>query len=648
MNQFLYTLHKIFRYIPHAVLISVVVVVGILLSMQRVDLLIQGAIILIPLSIIAFILLINQKKIYEGTEYLSRDIYYKTNFTESIFQKTYWILFCIIFIWILITNSRDIVFISLLTAMYGIIILEIFTLKTLNKNAILMQIVVAFGILVFTLVFCYPYYYGGTDIPIHLNWIDVLINNMGMIPRDIGGDYTFFSQFHLIVAETSLVTSLSTYESLYISCAIMPIIATLFISYIANFFTNNKRIIILSALLFSLTPIVISFAIYPMPRMLASIAFIIILYLYFNNPNEHTIQKWIICGIITLYMTLVHHAQLPLILFVMTIILISYYIYAGKPTKTQIGIVIQFYLISVLYWLYYYLIRIVGFFYTRLFEPLETGVQLQTVYFNMTSVTKVWLFALPTVIILIFSLIGLYYILSPKQISRKIAILCPIILLMIIFYIPYIVDLSSIISTMLQIARIRFVLSPFFAIVMAFGCIVLANMISKNGKKTALAIAVVIVLCLIFAISSPIITNTRDSNVFDNTSISQKLYYNDNDLSMFHTISNYLPLGSSYYSDYPVVQYFPHTANYGIFDLPYYYSMIGMSNFFTGNQSIPTDMYIIYREDLYYKLGLSLLDRNEDGGTRVYGPTEESIQTFSENIYTTNEIYRNGYSIIYY
>jgi len=648
MNQFLYTLHKIFRYIPHAALISVVLTVGLLLSIQRIDLLIQAAIILIPLSIIAFILLINQKKIYEGTEYLSRDIYYETKLTEPILQKIYWILFCIIFIWILITNSRDIVFISLLTAMYGIIILEIFTLKTLNKKAILMQIVVAFGILVFTLVFCHPYYYGGGDTPSHLNLVVVLINNMGLVPPEMGGAYTFFSQFHLIIAETSLVTSLSPYTSLYISCAIMPIIAILFIPYIANFFTNNKRIIILSALLFSLTPIVIDFAIYPMPRILASIAFVIILYLYFNNSNEHTIQKWIICGIITLYMTMVHHAQLPFIFFVMTIILISYYVYAGKPTKTQIGIVIEFYLIPVLYWLYTFLITMINIFHSRLFDPLEMDMQLETVNVNITSFTKVWLFAAPSVIILIFSLIGLYYILSPKQISKKTAILCPIILLMIIFYIPYIVDLSYIVSTMLQVTRIRFVLAPFFAIAMAFGCIVLANMVSKNGKKSALAITIVIVLCLAFVISSPILTNTRDSNVFDNTSISQKFYYSDNDLSMFHTISNYVPLGSSYYSDYSAVRYLPNIADYAMFNLPYFYWLEGMSKFFTGDQSLPTDMYIIYREDLYYKSGLLLPDRKGDGGSRVYEPTEESIQMFMGNVYHTNEIYRNGNSVIYY
>lgn len=648
MNQFLYTLHKLSRYIPHVALISVVVTVGLLLSIQRVDLLIQAAIILIPLAITAFILLINQKKIYEGTKDLSRDIYYETKLTEPILQKIYWILFYIIFIWILITNSRDIVFIILLTALYGVIILEIFTLKTLNKNAILIQIVVAFGILVFTLVFCYPYYYGWGDVSTHLNWVDVLINNYGVIPPDITGQYTFFTLFHQIIAETSLVTSLSSYTSLYFSCTIMPIIATLFIPYVANFFTNNNRIIILSALLFSLTPIVIWFAIYPMPRMLASIAFIIILYLFFNSPNEYTIQKWIICGIIALYMVIVHHAQLPLIFIVMTIILISYYVYAGKPTKTQIGIVIEFYLIPVLYWLYTYIITMVDIFLSRLLQPIEMGMQLETVDVNITSFTKVWLFAAPSVIILIFSLIGLYYILSPKQISKKTAILCPIILLMIIFYIPYIVDLSYIASTMLQVTRIRFVLAPFFAIAMAFGCIVLANMVSKNRKKSALAITIVIVLCLAFVISSPILTNTRDSNVFENTSISQKFYYNDNDLSMFHTISNYVPLGSSYYSDTPVERYFPHSANYGVFDLSYYYSMIGMSKFFTEDQTLPTDRYIIYREFIYYKSGLSLTDTKTEGGARTYESSGATIQTFRENIYSTNEIYRNGYSIIYY
>lgn len=648
MNQFLYTLHKIFRYLPHAALISVVVTVGLLLSIHRVDLLIQAAIILIPLAITAFILLINQKKIYEGTIDLSRDSYYETKLTESIFRKIYWILFCAIFIWILITNSRDIVFIILLTALYGVIILEIFTLKTLNISAILMQIVVAFGILVFTLVFCYPYYYGWTDVTVHLNLVDVLITNYGAIPPDIAGQYTFFTLFHQIIAETSLVTSLSVYASLFISCTIMPIIATLFIPYIAIFFTNNNRIIILSALLFSLTPIVIWFAIYPMPRMLASIAFIIILYLFFNSPNEYTIQKWIICGIIALYMVIVHHAQLPLIFFVMTIILISYYVYAGKPTKTQIGIVIVFYLIPVLYWLYTYITTMVDIFLSRLLQPLEMGMQLETVDVNITSFTKVWLFAAPSVIILIFSLIGLYYILSPKQISKKTAILCPIILLMIIFYIPYIIDLSYIISTMLQVTRIRFVLAPFFAISMAFGCIILANMIGKNGKKSALAISVVIVLCLAFVISSPILTNTRDSNVFENTSISQKFYYNDNDLSMFHTISNYVPLGSSYYSDTPVERYFPHSANYGVFDLSYYYSLTGMSNFFIGDQLLPIDTYIIYREKLYYKSGLTLTDTKGDGGSRTYLPTVESLDTFRKNLFSTNEIYRNGDSIIYY
>lgn len=648
MKQFFYTLHKIFRYIPHAALISVVLTVGLLLSIQRVDLLSQGAIILIPLVITSLILLINQKKIYEGTIDLSRDIYYETKLTEPIFRKIYWILFCTSFVWVLITNSRDIIFIILLTALYGVIILEIFTLKNLNKNAILMQIIVAFGLLVYTLVFSYPYYYGWGDTTYHLNLVEVLINNVGTIPSDIAGPYTFFSLFHQIIAETSLITSLSLYASLYISCAIVPIVITLFIPYIASIFTNNNRIIIVSSLLFSLTPIVIWFAIYPMPRMLASVAFIIILYLFVNRPNEPAIQKWTICGIITFYMTIVHHAQLPLIFFVMTIIVISYYIYAGKLTKTQIGVVLLFYLIPALYWLYTYLITMVGIVHSRLLQPLNIGMGFETVSIYIPSFTKVWLLASPSVIILIFSIIGLYYILSPKQISKMTAILCPIILLMIIFYIPYIVDLSYIISIMLQVTRIRFIIAPFFAIVMAFGCIILANMINNNGKRSALAITVVVALCLAFVISSPILTHTRDSNAFDNTSISEILYYNDNDLAMFHTISNYVPLGSTYYADTPLERYFPSNANYGIFDLPYYSSLAGMSHFFMGTQSLPTDRYIIFREKLYCKFGLTLTDTKGDGGARTYVPMEESLEMFKKNLYPSNDIYRNGDSIIYY
>ena len=485
---------------------------------------------------------------------------------------------------------------------------------------------------------------------------------------------------HISVAISSLISSLSPYMSLWTAVSIPLGITAIFIYYLAYSLTDSKRVALLSLFFYLVTPITLDYFPSAAPRTLATASFVIILYLSISRRDEKEIVRtWLLGFIFMIYMYLVHHAQLILIYTVFFILFISTIFLQKKMSISQKGLVALICLIPVILlpYLVPWLKKLVGIVESNVFgtidstlntepenqtpgiieptpgiiEPtpgvisfveklLTTEVQSQTFdIFNVINLS-------PAILMLIVILFGLFFLVHPINQKARISILWPISLLLFAVFIPGVADAFTIIAHMEQIGRLQIVLAPIFAIVMAIGCLVLGY-ICCNKSHQKIGTTVVIVFCILLVLASPILSNSRDSDVFealDNPKLGQSVnYFTEQEIYAFQHIETTVQPGSGILSDYAATRYFTTSKVAADVGRPHYTFPSGTLETFTENDyNIGDGRYFVFRENTYVDRGFTVTlygGNNVGKAATSLKYDEKEFQNFHENTYPLNGIY---------
>ena len=642
----LFQVHKLLQYIPHlGIAASVLVIIALAVS-GKWDLMLYALVLLIPVILVSIWFI--RKKGVLPFESNALDTYCLSglNMRQSVFIKLYGILFCLTIIWLTVTNARDGIFLALFVMLYGVAVVQIF-LRKFDAKLILLQLVITSLIHILTIQFCYYYYYAGGDSLPHNLMATSIVEN-GYLNFELFGVYGNYALMHISIAITSFLTSLPINFAHWIAISIPLAIGSLFIYYIAHSLTSSKRIAVLSVFFYMMTPIVLNYIPSASPRTLATLAFVIILYFLLKNTTKNIIPTWISCAIMAIYMIMVHHAQLILLFAVMTVLVVTYYIYFRKLSRAQKGILVIFYTIPTLYYLFTYIASLVGILKTNFFGVLTSTDITETAEVTSTTFgfTQILLLS-ASVLLLIVILFGLYYLMLPQNLRNKAVILWPIALLLFAIFIPGVTDAFTMISMMEQIGRLQIVLAPIFAVVMAIGCLVLGYFIFNKCRSPKLVVIILIVFCVLLVIASPVISNSRDSSLFLGTDLgSSKQYFTASEISMFTYVEKNVSPGSGINADYAATRYFTTSQVMQSIGKPYYTFPAGTLELFTDDSTILNqNSYLIFRENEYSTSGFSvtLYGGNNVGNNVEYLKYDnEEYHHILKNTYKMNTLYTMG------
>ena len=701
-NTFLKKILGLCYYLPYALLIAPIVVYLYLMINGQYGLMIKGLPIFVSLIIVSILLLKKKKVIFSGDEKLCRDLTLPDKYTTSQLSKIFGITFCTTFIWILATDTRDAVFLLFIIVLYSLIVLQIFANDSSKRFTplILLELMAVFALQVFSTVFTHAYYYGSTDVPVHLNWIQTIVES-GHVESILGG-YTNYCLFHIDSVMASLLSGLNTYTTLYLTATPLIIVSTVFIYHIAKHFTKSSLLSLLASFFYVMIPVIIQYAVYPMPRMHSTVAFIIILYGIFRLGNEFKISHLFLVLFVMLYMVLVHHAQLIPVALMMTGIFVFLLIYRYRFTHLQKITLGFFYLVSVIgllvgpygaSWVSKYLEKILQSVpSTPTVNPSIPGTDIPQIVapstpivpgsvveeiiessgssgsvFAQTSTAEsfdvlnqiligdfgvsAWFSLLSTSMMLVFILFGVYYLLSPKMMNKKVAVFGMFGVVLTLIFSPSVMEIVEMwLGTDLMLSRIRLVMSPIFAIIMAVGCLVIGNIIatrkSENHNSNIKGILVIIILCIALVTASPILVGCRDTTVFDGVVIADTNYFTETEYSSFTIISEYIPMGSTAYTDNPTERNFPYSKEFLRYNMPYISLKDGGDMLFVDDNSVrETVEYVILRKDRFMKSGLQFIDKA--GKSNMIYPTSENKHIITKNLYPSESVYTNGGVVVY-
>ena len=656
--------HYLSPIIPYLTLILPILAYVVLFMSGQYLIMVKGSPILMALSIISVILIINRKKFSNPCENkLFDDLILPNSLSQRNLSKIFWIIFCIALAWIFITNSCNLFHLVLIGLLYFLVLLEIFS-PSPRKPVVLFQLIATLSLHVFSTVFTHEYYYGWTDIPIHLAWTETILVDGFVSP--ILGQYMDFCLFHIESVIASLISGLPTYTVLYLTSTPLLVVSLVFIYSLAKHFTKSKSLALLSALLYITIPAVIWYAIYPMPRMHATIAFVIVLFFFFKKQSDGvSLSSLILTLLVMMYMILVHHAQLILIVLVFTGILGLYFIYHHRITASQIVLTVSFYLIALFgithgpYDFSWLINRLSNQFSniplpdwlpigsvsaaspSSAFDTDGVVSALSSSFDIIPNLGHAWINAIASASIILVLLPGVIALLSPKIIDKKIAMLGMAGLVLAIVFIPGVMDLFEMfISGDLELDRIRLVLSPIFAVIMAVGAVVIGNLWNKKHTGKFNGAVVTVILCMLLVVTSPLILESRDSPVFAGTQFGEVHFFTEQELASFDIVENYLPLSSSVYTDYDTSRYFAAGKAFEKYGYPYYSFRNGADKLYSEDVSVENLVkYVINRNSCYEIYGLGLKD--SAGTTIKILSTEENTEQFTENTYPLSLVYTN-------
>lgn len=551
-------------------------------------------------------------------------------------------------------GQRGAVYLILIFLLYVCIFLQLFQ-QGKNTAVILVEIITTTAFLILPQLFVAGIYFGDTDHTVHVNYASMIVN-YGGLPADIFGEYQFFCLYHIFGALTSIFVTIGVNHALSLISSAAVLSSIVIVYLIARYFTKSEYISLFAAGFYAVMPMILSALQIPAPRILASMAFFILVYLLFAAKKKTAIPFIILAVIVATYMTGVHHAQLPLCLFVLFFLCLGSIIYFRKLTIGNTVILGITVILPIVYLLYMYLNPLINVIEDRLFGQIESGAMATSVIsqaevFTIDIYTQ--LYYASSAALVLFIIVGLYLIGRDVSRTKKILILLPFILLLFIFFVPRVIDIFPSITEALQLYRFRVVFSSLFSIAMGLGVTALINLALKSKQKM-LNLSLIFIVCLLFVFSSAIVVHSADNEVhqqLDFLKPSEK-YLPVMESAMIYSLQDFIENGGTLYADHRDIRYFLRTADVGAYSLHYYkYGKTLYTAFSDMEADVSSYKYILFPLERYERVGVKLYEsRNKFTGSNFVDPSEDSgaLMVFYENVYLHALVYDNSGNKIYY
>lgn len=527
---------KIIGYLPHIGLISAIAIVLFLSFTGNMIILVYGLCVLIPV-ILTLLLLLSQKSKMSFILSSFEDIP-KLNINHRLLCKVYYIVLFILVCWILMSAERDLIFTILITLLYSITSVSIFT-KNIEHWHIIIQLILTTTILLLTKgllyympialndLFCHAeivnsiVHYACTDF---ISYYDTGISHLAAAPYDS----VYF--YHLSGALLSLLSNLSANYSLIIISGVEICVASIFIYYITHYLTKSQITSIFSVVgYFSITYIQ-KFGWEASSKTIATVMFIILVYLFLSR-SKNNLCFYIVLGIIiSINISFSHHANTLLYIAIFNFFVLMYAVYFKHVSKEKIILIIIINLTILSIATYMYLTGILQYFdlLLTILSPSYSSPVAAVMGKSFSSGISIYLlsYSAYAVFFVVPAILGLFSLVYQNMGEvYKTIILIPVAFLFPFFIegVYYVLNLSD----NEIISRIISILSPFMAIVIGVGIVTLVALLSKISHYKKLLVFISCSFLILLLLSSGFFYSSRDMMVFEGTDIYDNCYHFD-------------------------------------------------------------------------------------------------------------------------
>jgi hypothetical protein len=544
----------------------------------------------------------------------------------------------------------------LLTILYLIIFLQIIFAKP-SSSIIIVELLLTFLNSIFSATLQYPYYFGQTDIPAHIDWATIVFATGRTLPPEYsaGAAYTFYPYLQIFTSIGTYLLNVSILQSDLIITGILFSLSILFIYCISRLITDDK-IALLACLFFSTTNEIVAGGIHTVPFCIAFVFFVLLFFLIFkinsSNTNKIVYIGLIIPVIIALVYT--HHAT------IMQVILLFLFFYClikifenlnGTEKKFNPFPIVLLIGAFLIHWYYVARERTMTMEHYAIDFLTQSDVGGISIPQGIKSSTEIGTFQdtlnfvinlLPYDILFFFVILGTGIVIKQKF-QKYLWIYATIAFLSLLLWIPV---GSAILNLFTQFAISRFTLltSPFIMIIFAFGFYYILNYRFNVPQKY-----VVILLTSLFIVYSFVllINIPAYDYISKTTSMHYTPYFNEEDMTSINFFNEKTDNGVNIRSDYlPYRYYIKKDYSITIQNIGLHYFRTGMLNYPGSNSN--EEGYIFYRKGEFKKANFLMVGASQAIDYKAQPIPYTKYEVFEQSFFNSNKIVNTGNNNIFF
>lgn len=630
-------LHKILYRLPELLLVAVALAIAVFAVLGRLMQYLDYAVIIFGSVIISSLFLMWIRKI-------KGDVEVREEWLFSFNQKRLTIIFvifsCILLTANLLVDGRPFYLLILHGILYGIIIFQIFS-KECKSTVILIELMVTTAFLLIPQMFGVAFYYGCGDVLPHTRWT-YIISETGNI-SELLGDYFEYFTYHVLSSMLSQVGMVAENQAIYAVSISAYLIAVVFVYYLFKSITKTRYIPLVGVFLYITSNVLLFNFLKPAPRIMASVGFVILLYLIFRK-FQVPIVSFILGALVSIYVILTHHAQTPVFLFVLVLLCAGSLLYQNRVFNGNKIIYLTYLTSVIIYFIYTYFNNIINIINKWVTPYLQSGeVQADSMVTADPDISFIFLQPIFQNIFIIFlGLLGLYLLVTNTPRNSQLITIIPFSIVAFLF-VPTMIEAIPGMGGF-SIYRWRMVLIILFALLMALGVSYLISTLAKRSRKYKKTGTMIVTgICIAIVITSPLLLNTMDNEIQYSDAFTPKEYfYFDSDIALFNYMSENIAYDSKIYSDREHRAYAYHSGTSSIY-LPYYKFGYLIPEMFTERGATLNTDYLIYPKERFFRVGLWVTTGSDT--RELVEATGDNAIVFNQNIYQYSSIYNNGDSI---
>ena len=613
----------------YLIIFGIICGIAITLLIDRPDFTVRGLIYFIPGFLVAILLFILYRK---GRKYPDSLIFLRTN--GKFFQILFVIYFVLSLLALYFSSYRPWYYFILITALFCVIFLQIFS-DNLKPSGILFEISCVLGNIIFGLQLKYPFFFGLTDIMPHLYLAKITLLSGHIIPTDLDYSYAWFPLYHIFIAMGTNLFGIDEKTTFIILTSLSFILLVWVIYLLFNHLLNNKQTSLLICLVFSTTPIVITYSTYVVTRTMAFIGFIIFLFLAHKQIKT---SKWrsfsVLTMLFSIYLILVHQVSIIQIIFLLVIfVLLEVLINDFFAIKTKIIAFISVTFIT--YWMF------TSFFFTSVIiqtadsatipelSQMRSQIQVGSEYIFLQNNIHI-------AIVIFFTILGIGYLCWAYR-AKYPSVIALFVLFTFPLFFPSPITASRMAMITLRTDRFTLLVAPFFACAIAIGFLVLLYIFYDNKYTRNITFFFSILIFSYLCFSALTIDNASDS--IDLPLSSGRVYFIESELTAFNFVPQFIEYNSTVSSDKYASRMFEkrYFSETKALNLPSYYTTAG---FYTSDPLTFETGYFVLRNQEFEQSGLGFFSRDAEYGETLL-PTPEIMEKFSNLTYRSQKIFDN-------
>ncbi|WP_147301744.1 MULTISPECIES: hypothetical protein [unclassified Haloferax] len=425
---------------------------------------------------------------------------------------------------------------------------------------------VAILLFTYSVTLKYPLYFGWSDILLHLNFAQVTVDIHRITPANLSPNYNQSPLFHVLAACLSLITGENVKTAYFVGLPIPFAISSVLVYLISREFLQYHRLARVSMVVYATLPLTLFYSQYMVTRVYGYLGFLFLVYLIARSRWD--VEETLLCVLTIGFLVGVHSVTgILIVALLFAMLIINKVIITGgredinknikKVLKLlTIGLVSHMVFLGESGFFRSIVDRIIVSYYAQLNPagPPATGSEIQPSLIVEISRT----ININTILILGF--VGAVLLLVRRRSTDSLSISVPafglVCLFSVFIYIPNPLQSVYILNKIFRITRLKVLVAPFVAISVSYALLLLFENIRARSGQVRVAPAVIVVIVLLLTASAGL-SPVNSSDISNINTGSQKMYFNQGEMSSFDFVEKFVPEESKITTDTYVWKYLP-------------------------------------------------------------------------------------------